>query len=203
MDSLAAFLPIDRRQALAANQPLPDRVTGAALFADISGFTPLTAVLAEELGSHRGAEELTRQLDHVFTGLIAEVHRYGGNVLAFSGDAITCWFDASLSQDETASDLALACGLTMQHAMAGMANRTTPKGTPLSLALKIAIAAGPARRFLVGNPDAQSIEVLAGATLDHMARAESMAKKGEIVLTTDVLDALASKPLIQEHRTAA
>ncbi|MCA9873441.1 MAG: hypothetical protein KC441_07290, partial [Anaerolineales bacterium] len=91
MESLTAFLPIDRRLALAAGRPLPDRVQGVALFADISGFTPLTAVLAQELGPHRGAEELTRQLNLVFADLIAQVHHYQGNVIGFSGDAITCW----------------------------------------------------------------------------------------------------------------
>ena len=33
---------------------MPDRVRGAALFADISGFTPLTEALAKELGPQRG-----------------------------------------------------------------------------------------------------------------------------------------------------
>ncbi len=35
-----AYIPMDRRQAIATGQDLPDRTTGAALFADISGFTP-------------------------------------------------------------------------------------------------------------------------------------------------------------------
>ena len=37
--SLLSYLPIDRRQALVRDIALPDRATGAALFADISGFT--------------------------------------------------------------------------------------------------------------------------------------------------------------------
>ena len=40
--SLAAYLPQDRRQALAQGADLPEHTHGAALFADISGFTPLT-----------------------------------------------------------------------------------------------------------------------------------------------------------------
>lgn len=40
--SLSAYLPPDRRRALQTGQQLPDRASGAALFADISGFTPLT-----------------------------------------------------------------------------------------------------------------------------------------------------------------
>ena len=39
-ESPLAFLPADRRWALATGTVLADRVHGAGLFADISGFTP-------------------------------------------------------------------------------------------------------------------------------------------------------------------
>jgi class 3 adenylate cyclase len=42
MESLIAYLPTDRRIALVQGQTLAEHTTGAALFADISGFTPLT-----------------------------------------------------------------------------------------------------------------------------------------------------------------
>jgi len=45
MESLHAYIPIDRRLALAHGVVLPNHATGAALFADISGFTPLTEAL--------------------------------------------------------------------------------------------------------------------------------------------------------------
>ena len=59
MEVPEAYIPIDRRLALARDAELPSHTTGAALFADISGFTPLTETLAHELGPQRGAEELT------------------------------------------------------------------------------------------------------------------------------------------------
>src|SRR5438046_524009 len=65
-DNPEAYIPGDRRRALALAIPMPDRVHGAALFADISGFTPLTEALAKELGPQRGAEELTVYLNRVF-----------------------------------------------------------------------------------------------------------------------------------------
>jgi len=46
VDHPEAYIARDRRRALAAGHDLPDRVTGSALFADISGFTPLTEALA-------------------------------------------------------------------------------------------------------------------------------------------------------------
>ena len=92
-ETVVVYIPMDRRQALAHGASLPERTYGAALFADISGFTPLTEALAQELGLQRGAEEITRQLNRVYGALIDQVHRYGGSVVYFSGDAITCWFD--------------------------------------------------------------------------------------------------------------
>jgi adenylate cyclase len=88
----SVYIPMDRRQALVRGSSLPDRTTGAALFADISGSTLLTEVLARTLGPRLGAEELTHQLNQVYDMLIAEVDRYGGSVIGFAGDAITCWF---------------------------------------------------------------------------------------------------------------
>src|SRR6476619_4212142 len=93
MDLLAAYLPTDRLHALAGGATLPSRARGTVLFADISGFTPLTEALVRVLGPRRGAEELARQLNEVYDALIAEVDRYGGSVIGFGGDAITCWFD--------------------------------------------------------------------------------------------------------------
>jgi class 3 adenylate cyclase len=72
---------------------LPDRTGGAALFADISGFTPLTEALARMLGPRQGADALTRQLNRVYDALIDAVDAAGGSVIGFSGDAMTCWFD--------------------------------------------------------------------------------------------------------------
>jgi len=52
-------------------------IAPAALFADISGFTPLTEALTAELGRKRGAEEVLRQINPVYETLIATLHRYG------------------------------------------------------------------------------------------------------------------------------
>ena len=155
---------------------MPDRVTGAALFADISGFTPLTEALAAELGSQRGAEELTANLGRVFHAVIDELDRRGGDVIYFAGDAITCWLDGDDGTRATAAALA------MQDAMAREGTIHTPGGTTVQLALKVAVATGAARRFVVGDPDIQLIDVLAGTLIDDLAEAEHDAEKGEVVL---------------------
>jgi len=185
MESTTVYIPIDRRQAIARGEELPDRTSGAALFADISGFTPFTTTLLNELGPKRGPEELTRQLNLVYDALITEVHRYGGSVMIFSGDAITCWLDSDNGLR------AIACGLAMQQAMKQFSAIKTPAGNMVSLGIKVAIATGPIRRFQAGDPQIQYIDALAGATLERMAEAEHHAQTGEVVADAATIAGLA------------
>ncbi len=203
-ESLAIYMPADRQRALAHGSTLPDRANGAALFADISGFTPLTGAFVQELGLERGAEELTRTINQVYTVLIDEVHRCGGSIIGFAGDAITCWFDDGAPTDQRpyASALAaIACGLAMQDAMALCNIVTTPGATTFELAVKVAIVAGPVRRFLVGDPSIQVIEAIAGQTLDRLAAAEHAAHRGEVVVQGELVEQLAGRFIVRDRRT--
>lgn len=194
MDSPATFIPIDRRHALAHGETLPDQAQGTALFADISGFTPLTEALSKMLGQRRGAEEISRQLNHVYDALINEVERYGGSVINFAGDAITCWFEGDAGARATAS------ALMMQRAMAQFSSLTLPSGGMVTLAMKAAVAGGPVRRFVVGNPAIQLIDVLAGATLGRMSIVEHHANRTEVVLSPECFPAVAESALVLEWR---
>lgn len=194
MESKIAYIPMDRCLALSTGTSLPDRTQGSALFADISGFTPLTEALLKAYGPRRGPEELTRQLNRIYDALVSEVHRYGGSVIALSGDAVTCWLDGDDGRRAT------ACGLDMQRAMAQFAALEIPGGGTVSLAMKAAVAVGPVRRFLVGDPEIQYIDVLAGATLDRMAAGEHHANKGEVVVDTQTATHLGGLLKLSEWR---
>lgn len=200
MENPIAYLPIDRRLALAAGQELPERTRGAALFADISGFTPLTEMLARTLGPKRGAEELTRYLNQVYDALIAELHRFGGSVLGFSGDAITCWFDGNAEEPEQATLRATASALAMQKTMGQFASLEVPGGGWVSLAMKAAVASGEVRRFIVGDPQYTLIDVMAGQTLEHLANAEHQANKGDVILDEGAVNMLGGRMVLQEWR---
>ncbi len=193
-DNPEAYIAGDRRRALASGADLADRVNGAALFADISGFTPLTEALVAELGAQRGAEELSTILDGLFAELLAHLHAHGGSVVYFSGDAVTCWLD----QDD--GRLATSCALAMQAAMVTAGRITLPSGTHVQLAMKVAVAAGAARRFVVGDHLVQLIDVLAGALMDRLAEAERRAGPGEVVLDQSVLPAVTHLVVGQERR---
>ncbi|HET7097429.1 MAG TPA: adenylate/guanylate cyclase domain-containing protein, partial [Casimicrobiaceae bacterium] len=193
--NLQAYIPGDRRRALATGIPIRDRVRGAALFADISGFTPLTEALVNELGPQRGAEELTANLNRVFHALISALERFGGDVIYFSGDAVTCWID----KDDGAR--ATACALAMQQTMSELGEVVTPAGARVRLAMKAGVAVGEARRFLVGDPDMQLIDVLAGRLMDAVTRAERVAERLEVVLDASALESLGDRVAIRELRS--
>jgi predicted ATPase/class 3 adenylate cyclase len=197
---LSIYIPTDRRHAMANGSDLPDQAHGAALFADISGFTPLTEALAEELGPKRGAEEITKQLNVIYAGLIAQVDRYGGSVIGFSGDAITCWFDEGQQGQGNANLRAAACAFAMQAVLSQYATITTPAGAVIALSIKVAIAAGPARRFCAGMPEQCLLDAIAGATVARMAEAERNANKGEVVLSREVAEALGAQAKLVEWR---
>ncbi|MBI1879597.1 MAG: adenylate/guanylate cyclase domain-containing protein [Chloroflexi bacterium] len=202
MESLSAYIPIDRRLVIARGQSLPDRMQGSALFADISGFTLLTDALLHDLGPRRGTDELTRCLNQVYDALIREVDAYGGSVINFSGDAITCWFDRDTPATGSgqAAWRATACGLALQRAMSQFAALATPGGRTVSLSLKVGAASGPVRRFLVGDPQIQCIDVLAGATVERMAQAEQYTRQGEVVLSPELAAQLGGQAKISEWR---
>jgi class 3 adenylate cyclase/tetratricopeptide (TPR) repeat protein len=166
---------------------MPDRVEGSAIFADVSGFTPLTEALATELGPQRGAEELTAALNVVFDAVLGELHRFGGSVIYFSGDAVTCWLDGD---DGT---LGVACGLAMQDAMGAVSTIVTPGGATVRLAMKVAVSAGRARRFVVGDPEIQLLDVLAGVLMDRLAATEHNTEPGEVVVDSPTLARIADR----------
>lgn len=194
MDRLGSYVPFDRLDALARGDTLPDRTYGAALFADISGFTPLTEHLVTTLGPRRGAEELTHHLSRVYEALISELQPFRGSVIGFAGDAIWCWFNGDDGQ------CAIASALAMQRAMTAFSAVAISTGATVSLGMKTAVASGAARRFLVGDPDIQHVDVLAGTIMDRLAAAEHHARRGEVITDDQTLAALKGEVQLLETR---
>jgi class 3 adenylate cyclase/tetratricopeptide (TPR) repeat protein len=207
--SLNPHLAADRQCALSLGLTLPDRALGAAVFADIAGFTPLTNVLAAALGPRRGAEELTRHLNLVYDVLIDEVHRFGGSVVDFSGDAIMCWFDddhpagGGFGGSGDGTRRAVTAALALQEVMAQVADLAVPDGPAVHLALKVAVASGPVRRFAVGDPGLRRVDVLAGDTVARAAHAEQAARQGEVTLDASVVPVLGGDAVLSSWRPGA
>ncbi len=195
-------MPREIGYALAEGAILSPRTAGAALVADISGFTPLTAALAAELGPTRAAEELVHHLDGVFELLVNEIHRYRGSVIGFAGDAVTCWFDGGVESNDRAAARAVAAATRIRD---GLRDRviTSPSGQVFPIRVKAAIATGPASRFLVGDPAYQKFEVIAGAIMDRTARVERTITSGEVGVSAEVAELLQAQLEISEWRTGA
>ncbi|MEZ4556597.1 MAG: hypothetical protein R2854_09165 [Caldilineaceae bacterium] len=132
------------------------------------------------MGARRGAEELTAYLNLVYDALIAELHRWQGSAIAFAGDAVTCWFDDH-GQPGSGVRRAATAAVAMQRAMQAFNAVATPAGTTVTLSMKAAVAAGPVRRMLVGDPRVRVIDAIAGQTLARLAAAEKQAGRGDIV----------------------
>jgi predicted ATPase/class 3 adenylate cyclase len=196
--SLLNFIPADRAFALVHDTDLPERCFGSALFADISGFTPLTETLSAKLGLQRSAEELTNLLNRVYTALMEQVALYGGSVTGFVGDAITCWFDESTGAGAVLR--AAACAVSMQQTMRQFSALEVAPGVTASIQIKIGLASGEARRFVAGDPAIHLMDALAGETIRQMAQAEGLAQSREILLTPGACAELRGLVSFEERR---
>lgn len=196
IDPLIAYLPQDRALALAAGAELPDRALGAVLFADVSGFTPLTERLTDLFGPRRGIEEVSRRINAVYEALIEAVDRFQGAVIGFAGDAITCWFGGAAAELR-----AVACAFAQQRAMQAFAELPLPDGTAAALAVKVIVTSGPVRRFVVGDPEIQRLDTLAGATVGRLGEGEHLAQRGEVLIDEAAVAALGQPAQVIAWRT--
>ena len=201
MENLGSFIPMDRRQAMANSRTLAERGMGAALFADVSGFTPLTEALVREYGPQRGAEEITANLNRVYDALITQIHHYGGSVIMFVGDAVTCWFP------EDDGSRSAAAGLAMQAAMERVSTIHISAGNTVTLSIKIAVTAGQVRRFQVGDPEHYFIDVIAGSPLNRLADIEQHTQRGQVLMDADTARALSqtldAQPVVLDEKEYA
>jgi len=157
----------------------------------------LTESLREALGTRQGAEVLSQQLGVVYSALIAEVEKYGGSVIGFAGDSILCWFDIENDEGGMKNDELQASSSNALSAAMGM--QRVIQEFP-ALALKVSIASGNARRFVVGDEEIQRIDVLAGGTVARTATGEHLAKRGDVLVDEVTAKALGGTIEISEWR---
>src|SRR5437773_7357436 len=91
------------------------------LFADISGFTPLSET--------KNPEEVAEFLSHFFSCAVESIFAYGGTLDKFIGDAVMAFFGAPLPQEDHA-DRAVLAGLTMQKMISEWNTEREKTGMP-------------------------------------------------------------------------
>ncbi|RMF33686.1 MAG: adenylate/guanylate cyclase domain-containing protein, partial [Chloroflexi bacterium] len=176
---LAAYVPpavaraaLHYRGTALPQTPHVERFPAAILFADISGFTPLTEALVQK--GPEGVEEITHLLNRYFSRMIAIGEAEGGEVVQFSGDAVTVLFPAGPEGLGVATRRAWQAAEAMQTAMGEFAALETSIG-PIALGMKIGIGAGEVLTARVGGVHARWEYVVAGDPLRQAAQAERQA----------------------------
>ncbi|MCB0172011.1 MAG: tetratricopeptide repeat protein [Anaerolineae bacterium] len=202
--TLAPYAPPAVVRAVAAEPRLPDRpqierLPAAVLFADVSGFTPLTEALAQR--GARGPEELTTLLNQYFTRMIDLIEAEGGEVVKFAGDAVMVLFPAGGEPLGYAVRRAAQAADAMQMAMTEFAQLQTSAG-PVALGMKVGLGAGEVLVMQVGGVLDRWEYVIAGDVLRQVAEAEKQAERGDIILSPGAQaarhpDPLPARPLPQ------
>eukprot|EP00931_Biecheleriopsis_adriatica_P090950 TRINITY_DN64859_c0_g1_i1.p1 TRINITY_DN64859_c0_g1~~TRINITY_DN64859_c0_g1_i1.p1 ORF type:complete len:1150 (+),score=235.68 TRINITY_DN64859_c0_g1_i1:159-3452(+) len=211
LEGSVAFVPWIVQQAYFEGMVKDDNIvlhrgTGALVFSDASGFTALTERLAAKA---EGAELLSQCLTSFFTPLIELINAYRGDVIKFSGDALTVYFPAvdDAAGDQTkfkvpphgsfglpdigpmATSVLRACGCCIEIQKRLHMFDTGVDG--VKLCLHIGVGCGEVAILQVGGlepPEThvpRSEYIIAGPPLSQVAIAEPLAKNGETCVSPE------------------
>jgi len=160
------------------------------LFADLSGFSHLAEQLARR--GPRGAEDLKDLLNVFFGRLVDLVHRHGGQVASFPGDAaVALWpIDA---EDEWSLRMAARCGLEAQRVFA-----QAPPTQARQLQVRVGLGFGRTCAAHVGGVADCWHLVIAGDALNQAILALKAAQPGDVVVSQPAWSQLA--PHATAHR---
>ncbi|MGH2587194.1 MAG: ATP-binding protein, partial [Dehalococcoidia bacterium] len=142
------------------------------LFGDISGFT----ALSEQLDP----EDVREIINLCLEELVSVVHRYGGTVDKFIGDAVMALFGAPAAHEDD-PERACAAALEMRRGLTAVAQRLGDR-LPNPLALHIGINTGMVVAGRVGSLARSDYTVL-GDTVTVAARLEDLSENGQILVT--------------------
>ena len=162
--------------------PTLDVIECAVLFADISGFTPLTESYARQGAA--GVEMLTRALNDFFGRVIEVIGSHGGDIVKFAGDALTIvWREVPAESEHLRQDLATLalraanCALQILPAVAGY------NADGHALSLKLALGVGRIAVVHVGGELNRWEFAISGTPMHQVAAAGEWAEGDDIVVS--------------------
>jgi class 3 adenylate cyclase len=158
------------------------------LFADISGFTPLSERLNKESGK-QGCERLNALINKFFDQIINTCLVHGGDVVKFAGDAMFVVFRAekALAPKHAVS---AAIGRACLSAGAVMAldgqEQPTAQGAPIALRLHCGVGGGEMVGMTVGSTgkhsDGRFEYVVGGEPLGQITLTDKHAEAGQVLV---------------------
>jgi class 3 adenylate cyclase/CheY-like chemotaxis protein len=151
------------------------------LMSDLRGFTALAARLSPQ----RVIEILNLYLE----SMVEVIGHYDGTIDEIIGDAILVIFGAPVSCADHA-EKAVACGLAMQLAMAGVNERLTSKGA-FALEMGIGVHTG---RVIVGNIGSlrRTKYAAVGSNVNLAGRIESFTTGGQLLISENTREKIKS-----------
>ncbi|MBI6546183.1 MAG: AAA family ATPase, partial [Cyanobacteria bacterium NC_groundwater_1444_Ag_S-0.65um_54_12] len=178
-------------QTLTSALPGSDRRIVTVLFADVSGFTALSARL--------DPERVTEILNDFFKVLAEPIYRCGGVVDKYMGDALMALFGAPIAHEDDPERAVLA-GYELQRAAHSFAAEFE-RQTGIQLAVRVGINTGLVVAGAVGGGPKREYTVM-GDAVNVAQRLEAAAEPGTILVgeetfkyTRDHFEYLVSGPL--------
>jgi class 3 adenylate cyclase/tetratricopeptide (TPR) repeat protein len=172
-----ALRPIEERlstlRSLAAAE---QRKVVTVLFADLVGFTAMTARL--------DAEDVGGIVDDYFRLWSQLIEQHGGVVEKFIGDAVMAAFGIPVAAEDDAVR-AVHAALEMRDSLHGLNDRLE-EVHGLRLAMRVGITAGPVLVSYVGGRSGRDV-VLVGDTVNMASRLETAAPEDCILISSEVL----------------
>ncbi len=184
---LGAYVPTLVLQWLRDRPDERHRVLDCTLvFADISGFTRMTEMLA--VRGKIGAEEVADLINDTFEPLLGAAYDHGAGLIKWGGDAALLLFQGG-------EHAARGCGAAhdMQRLMRAMGSRRTSRG-PLRLRMSVGIHTGAFDFFLLGHHDHRDL-VITGPAVTTLSQMEKVAGPGQVVISDGTAAALSAAGL--------
>ena len=176
------------------NRPELLRLGGEAreltlMFTDLANFTTMSERLT--------AEATVEVLTEYFNAMTPVIHRYGGTVDKFIGDAVMAFWGAPLD-DAQHAEHAVRAAIDMQQAMEQLAKRLTERGLP-AISMRVGLHTG---RVVVGNigSDSRFSYTVIGDAVNLAARLEGANKAfGTGILLSDATAKALPQDLTLRH----
>jgi class 3 adenylate cyclase len=188
--SLAKFVPLRVRQLLEEDpeaRSLAKREADVTvLFADLTGYTRLSARLPQEA--------LDALVERYFGAFLDEIVKHGGDVNETAGDGLMVIFHEG-EHPRAALEAARAIHRRARELNAGLSGPVEP------LAMRIGVNTGPAQlgaTKIEGRAGTRWTYTASGLTTNIAARLAAVAEGGEVVLSESTLARLPEAPLVED-----